>query len=91
MSDKVFPKKWQKLLGAFEQDAQSLSDDELKKCIVDTSNKVSEVEDAQDNDPDLNAAKDQVKEISTPYKELIREQQAKVRYCVFLLKDRGKL
>jgi hypothetical protein len=85
-----FPTRWDKALPpGFKGTAESYSEDELKKCIIDANKEISVDEKNMDDDADLASAKEEVKTLALPYKESIKAAQAKARYCVYLLNQRG--
>ena len=91
MSELVFPKKYLKKLPAgFEEAAQSMSDDELKKKIVEYERAIGELESDMEADDKLAGLKEKIKEISEIYSIPSQESKAAIRYCIYVLKSRGK-
>ncbi len=87
-----FPKKWDKVLedftDGFKNDADNYSEDDLKKCIVDSNKSIAFDEQTMDEDNDLAEAKEEAKRLAAPYKDSIKTAQAKSRYCVWVMKNR---
>lgn len=91
MSDAIFPKKWDsKLPDGFKDKAESFTNEELQRKIVEWSQAIDACEKDLENDSKLNALKEEVKSVTSIYKEPIQESQACIRYAVYLLKNRGK-
>ena len=87
-----FSKKWEKFLPTgFKESSESLSDDELKQTIVDGSRTVSQTEKDRDDDDSLKALKEDLKTMVSGYNDVIKAFEAKSRYCIFLLNQRGKI
>lgn len=88
-----FSKKWDKVLDnfadSFKSEADSYSEEDLKKCIVDSNKSIAMDEQNMDEDDALINVKEEVRRISAPYKDCIKTAQAKSRYCVYVLKERG--
>lgn len=87
-----FPTKWNKVLKdlpEFKDIADAASADELKKMIVLSDGNVYNIEKEKEADTKLNAARELVKEHSAPYRDAIKTQTAKVKYCLFLLENKG--
>jgi small-conductance mechanosensitive channel len=85
-----FPKKYaSKLPDGFQEQADSMSTEELKKKLVQAEQVISSTDKDMENDLRLEDAKKQVKELSADYKETINSYQAVVRYIVYVLNNRG--
>ncbi len=93
MSDKedmVFPAKWAKKLREEDKSAlESMSDDELKRKVVEFVTGISYVEQEMDSDPDLLQMKENLKICSKEYKDQIGELTAGLKYAAFTLSGRG--
>lgn len=88
MSD--FPAKWAKKLPEnFIEETESKSTDQLKNDIVRYEQAQSDSEKDMENDPKLEEARKEVKELADVYKVAITELKAKVKYIAHVLKDRG--
>ena len=86
----TFPEKLlKKLPTGFSEDADSMSEDELKKTIINCENNIFTIEKEKAADVKLSAAKDISKELSGPYRDAKNCQDAKIRYCLYLLHGKG--
>ncbi|HWZ23101.1 MAG TPA: hypothetical protein VNW06_10635 [Cytophagaceae bacterium] len=86
----AFPDKWlKKLPTGFADDADSMSDDDLKKVIVGSEKNISTIEKEKEEDVKLSGAKDIIKDLSVPYRDAKNCQTAKIKYALFLLENRG--
>jgi hypothetical protein len=89
-TDNVFPKKWEKKLpGDFKDAAEAKSNDELLKEILKSAGIMSDLEKDMDNDAKLQSLKEDLKALSGGYKDELNSEQAKINYCLFLLRQRG--
>lgn len=87
-----FPAKWSKVLKdlpEFKDIADGAGADELKKMIVMAEGNIYNIEKEKENDSKLNAAKELTKEHNAPYRDAIKTQTAKSKYCLFLLEGKG--
>lgn len=87
-----FPEKWLKVVNKmpeFKDIADSSSVDDLKKIIVTCEGNIYTVEQEMAADMKLNNAKELVKEYSAAHKEALKAQQAKIKYALFLLENKG--
>lgn len=86
-----FPeKKLKKLPTGFKEDADGLDVTSLKREIINASYNIRVVQTERDNDEKLAAAKEEVKLLSSAYREAEVAQDAKRDYCLFLLEQRGE-
>lgn len=88
----VLPEKWAKVikdLPEFKDTADAASTDELKKIIVTCEGNLYTIEKEQEDDHKLTAAKEMVKDLSGPYRDAKKVQQAKIQYALFLLEGKG--
>ena len=89
-----FPDKWDKLLtkySSFKDDANTMSDDDLRAKILECEVSIKEQERSRDADADLQRAKDVVKAISGGYRDSIALDTAKIKYSLYMLETRGKI
>lgn len=89
----AFPEKWAKVLKElpeFKETADSSSVVDLKKIIVQCEGNIYTIENAKQDDSDLDKAKEVVKELSSPYRDAIKVQTAKVKYALYLLEGKGE-
>ena len=95
MSDDKKNKNREKLLKklgagvAEELDAQDSKG--LKASIVSAEATIREVRQEMEQDEKLQGAKAIVKDLSGPYRDAVKAQQAKIQYALQLLDDRGEI
>lgn len=91
MDKREFPEKFYKLIkdSPFVEEAESASLDDLKAKIVQSEEKIYNIQKAKETDDNLNAAKNQVKEFSKAYREAEQYEKAKVNFCLFVMEQRG--
>lgn len=88
--ENAFPKKWaDKLPTGFADTASSMSDEELKKVIVDCEGNIYTIEKEKQSDVKLKAAKEVAKDAAAPYRDAANAQMAKIKYALYLLENRG--
>jgi len=90
-----FPKKWAKILNDMADEdwkgsADSASSEELKAIIVKSTKLITNTEKDKDADNDLKTLKEQLKMAMSTYTDIIKLEEAKKRYCVYLLNSQGK-
>lgn len=91
MNKVEFPNKYYKLIKdtpALEE-IEGLSPEELKAKIVSCEEKIYSIEKAKEADEKLNSAKALVKEYAAAYNEASAYEKAKVKYCIFVMEQRG--
>lgn len=69
---------------------QAYSTEELQESLVQCESNISEQETAMSEDDTLAAAKLNVKDLSAGYRDAIKYQRTKQRFCSILLQDKGK-
>ncbi len=91
MSEKEFPKKWLKKVqdSGWQEAADSMGTDELKRKIVEFEKAISEQEHLMDKDQELERLKKETKERKAIYMEPIGELVANIKYAVYVLDGRG--
>lgn len=90
MSDKEFPARYKKKLPTgFEEGIESMDSEEVKKKIYESQVHVYDIEKAKEEDEKLTQAREMVKEMAAPYKDAQAAEQAKIKYCFFVLEGRG--
>ncbi len=88
--DQTFDKKWmQKLPTGYAEGAEAKTTDELEKEIVKARGTISDVELDQKNDTKLQILKEDIKALVGAYHDTQVCEDAKVRYCLHLLRQRG--
>jgi len=86
-----FPEKYSKKLPTGFADNMDAADTiELIKVIVESEGNIYTIDKASDADHKLNAAKDLVKELASAYREAKGCQTAKIKYCLWLMENRGE-
>lgn len=89
-NDTVFPDKWAKKLPTGWQDtASAMKEDELKRVIVECESNIYVIDKEKTNDATLKGAREIVKEKGAPYRDAKSTQEAKIKYALFLLENRG--
>jgi hypothetical protein len=86
------PKKWDDLIKAmpeFKEAADSADVDGLKKIIVECEGNLYTVGKEEDADAKLTAAREMVKDMSAPYRDAKKHQQAKIQYALLCLESKG--
>lgn len=93
MSDDFSP-KWERVLkkqgGDFMDSSESKSNEELQKQILKSQTVISDLEKDMENDTKLNTLKEDVKVLTSAYRDEMKLEQAKSNYCLWLLKNRGQ-
>lgn len=88
-----FPKKYLKILQEipdFIEGADAMSTEDLEREALSCEQLIFYNEQDMAKDPDLMQAKDHVKELESPFKEVINEATAKVKYITWTLQTRGQ-
>ena len=86
------PKKWDDLIKKmpeFKDTADAASVEELKKIIVECEGNIYTLNNEQDADDKLTAAKEVAKDLSAPYRDAKKTQQAKIQYALLCLESKG--
>ena len=86
------PAKFDKILKSmpeFKDTADQSSVEELKKIIVISEGNIFNMQKAKDEDVKLAGAKELVKDLSAPYSDAVKAQQAKIAYALHLLESKG--
>lgn len=86
------PKKWDDLIKKmpeFKDTADAADVDGLKKIIVECEGNIYTVSKEEDEDTKLSAAREMVKEMSAPYRDAKKHQQAKIQYALLCLESKG--
>jgi hypothetical protein len=86
------PKKWDDLIKKmpeFKDTADAAGVDELKKIIVQCEGNLYTVNKEEEADAKLQAAREMVKELSEPYRDAKKVQQAKIQYSLLCLESKG--
>jgi hypothetical protein len=86
------PKKWDDLIKKmpeFKDTADAADVDGLKKIIVECEGNIYTVSKEEEEDTKLSAAREMVKEMSAPYRDAKKHQQAKIQYALLCLESKG--
>jgi len=91
MDRRGFPDKFYKLIkdSTFLEEAEGASIEELKSKIVQAEEKLYNIDKAKETDENLIAAKNNVKEFSKAYREAAAYETAKLKYCLYVMENRG--
>lgn len=85
-----FPDKLAKNLPTgFQDEANSLDEAGLKRVIIESEGNLSTIDKEKQADHKLTAAKELVKDLSGAYRDATKAQSAKIKYCIFLLENKG--
>lgn len=86
------PKKWDDLIKKmpeFKDIADAADVPELKKIIVEAEGNIYTVSKEEEADTKLSAGREMVKEMSAPYRDAKKHQQAKIQYALLCLESKG--
>lgn len=73
----------------FAEEVQSLSASELNDRIANYAKDVEAVQDAVEADQGLEQAREQVNQLSAPYREAKKALRMKIRYIIGMTKEQG--
>ena len=86
-----FPDRLRKSLPTgYEDTVESMQDDEINSARLKCQEIISSIKKEMKADKTLQAAKDLVKEKSEPYRDVIKTQEAKIEYLLYVLEGRGR-
>lgn len=80
-----------KLPVGFAEEAERMGEQELRDTIVQANNTKKRIQDEMEADDKLNGAKQIVKDLSEPYSDAKKAQDAKIEFCLRLLDEKGLL
>ena len=87
-----FPNKWKKHLNPeWVSKIESVSDEEIKTCLLAAEACIMTTEKDMDKDLEIQNLKDELKEKEGSYKDIIIEAKAKSKFLVHISKNRGKV
>jgi hypothetical protein len=75
----------------FKDAVDHSSDSEIDAKLIDSAKARSEYERVRDEDTVLQQAKETYKELARPYKDDIKAAALRIKYCIHVLKGRGKV
>lgn len=87
MAKKNWKQKFEEENATFAVEAQQMSKEDKKQRIVDLSKGLLDIEQALEADEAVKTAKEQLKELTAPYKESQKLVKAKIKYLVELLHE----
>lgn len=87
---KLFPEKLaKKLPEAYAETVQAMDAEEIKKRMFECEGNVYVIEDDLATNEKIIAAKDELKEMTSPYRESKAAENAKIKFCLWVLEERG--
>jgi len=90
MSKTIFPDKYRKKIEPeFLDNVNAMDTEEIKKRLLEQESAVYDAENEKEEDKELTEAREKVKEFSKPYREKKAQATAKIKYCMFVLENRG--
>lgn len=69
---------------------QAASPEQLKTTLVLSEQAIAEAKEQLDNNPGYKQAKEDIKTLSSGYRELKKYQAAKIQYALVLLQEKGE-
>lgn len=88
--DTGFNPKLAKLIAHLTESLDAMSTDDLKEAIVKSQKSISDVDKDMEADEHLKALKEEIKTVSTSYKEVTKLEHARSMYAVHVLRSRGE-
>ena len=70
---------------------ETASEEELRKTISNSAIGIVATNEAEKEDPDIEELADKLDGLRAPYRDVRRVENAKIKYCRELLKDRGNI
>lgn len=90
-SDPNAKDKFKDLDSDFKDAVAQSSPEEIYRRITDLTNQNEKLNEAKELDNDLQSAKDRYQTALDPYKEQSKDIKLRIRYCIRVLGDKGKL
>lgn len=85
-----FPEKFaKKLPTGFTDTVESKDTNDLKKIIFECEGNIYTIDKEKAADVKLNGAKELIKDLAAPYRDAMATQMAKIKYCLYLMENRG--
>lgn len=82
-------KKWEKLLSdTFVSNNLNLSEDEAKSAIIDSQFQIKSLLSDKEEDDQLNAAKEIVKDLNAGYSSALAHEKAKIEFLLEIIEKR---
>jgi hypothetical protein len=88
-SKKSLKQKVQELYPDFAGDVDSLPVELLEKRLTTYAKRAEEIEEAKENDGELERTRELLSELGAPYRDGRKEVRYKSRYLITLIKERG--
>lgn len=86
-----FPKKFKKYLPVgFEENAERMETSDIKVRLIELQKEISQAETDLSNDVKVQEAKEAVKDLVDPYKDIIKGSTAMTKYYLYVLDGRGQ-
>lgn len=86
---KALKEKVQTLFPDFTSEVDGLPVDSLEKRLNTYAKRAEEIEEAKENDEELERTKELAAELAAPYREGKTEVRHKMRYLIALIKEKG--
>ena len=74
----------------FVEEANSMGEKALNLALLDATNSIHETEEALEKDEAIERAKEKLKDLRDPYREVLVAQKAKIKYAEYRLEELGK-
>lgn len=88
---KIFPQSAaKKLPEGFADTVQAMSDEELNSKILESEEQIYKIDDDLSTNEKILNAKNELKEMTAPYRETKKQEQSKIMYCLYLRESRGQ-
>lgn len=88
---KALEKLESKLTETFVDEVKTASEQRLRDLVVQLSKEIEEIEDHKESDPELKSLKEQLKELSAPYRDAKANKRNGLKYVLLVLEERGKI
>jgi hypothetical protein len=79
----------QQLYPDFASEVDSLPVDALEKRLTSYAKRAEEIEDAKEQDEELEKTRELLSELAAPYRDGKKEVRSKSRYLITLIRERG--
>jgi hypothetical protein len=87
---KIFPEKIAKKLPAeFADNINAMDTEEIKKKIIEADGNLYNINESLTTNEEILQAKENLKEMTAPFREGKAGENAKIAYCLWVLSERG--
>ncbi len=87
---KLFPKNLAtKLPAEFADNINAMSAEEINVRILEAEGNIYKVEDDLSSNEGIIEAKENLKDMTQPYRDTKKQEAAKIKYCLWVLEERG--